>query len=171
MRTIETTVYEFDELTQDAKQKAIDLMREQCYCANCEWTWDDANETIKVLEETAGVRCNIQESSQGFYVQNAFRRGDVDYDLTDKQEFDKFRKRYIEQFKEDLWCDNIMLNIVQTYQYCDRMCYESNVGRMLVKFCEWINDDCLTYFKDENVEEWICGQDFEFTEDGRVYHE
>lgn len=169
MRTIETTLYEFGELNQEAKQTAIKLLRERCYCSNADWTWEDARATIKTVEETAGVRCDINESSQGFYVNNAFRRGEVHYDLSDKDEFEEFRKVYIKQFKEMLWCDQIMLNIVKNYQYCERRCYEQNVAWMIVKFCEKINDDCMCYFEDDNVEEWIRMQDFEFTEDGRLY--
>jgi len=169
MRTIETTLYEFGELNQEAKQTAVKLLRERCYCANADWTWEDARATIKTVEETAGVRCDINESSQGFYVNHAFRRGDVRYDLSDKDEFEEFRKVYIKQFKEMLWCDRIMLDIVKNYPYCERRCYEQNVAWMIVKFCEKINDDCMCYFEDDNVEEWIRMQDFEFTEDGRLY--
>lgn len=171
MRTIETTLYEFGELNQEAKQTAVKLLRERCYCANAEWTWEDARATIKTVEETACVRCDINESSQGFYVNHAFRRGEVRYDLPDKDEFEEFRKVYIKQFKEMLWCDQIMLDIVKNYQYCERRCYEQNVAWMIVKFCEKINDDCMCYFEDDNVEEWIRMQDFEFTEDGRLYQQ
>ena len=169
MRTIETTLYEFGELNQEAKQTAVKLLRERCYCANAEWTWEDARATIKTVEETAGVRCDINESSHGFYVNHAFRRGEVHYDLSDKDEFEEFRKVYIKQFKEMLWCDRIMLDIVKSYPYCERRCYEQNVAWMMVDFCERINDDCMCYFEDDNVEEWILMQDFEFTEDGRLY--
>ena len=172
MRTIETTLYEFGELNQEAKQTAVKLLRERCYCANADWTWEDARATIKTIEETACVRCDINESSQGFYVNHAFRKGEVCsfyYDITDQQEFEVFRKRYVREFKEMLWCDQIMLDIVKNYQYCERRCYEQNVAWMIVKFCEKINDDCMCYFEDDNVEEWIRMQDFEFTEDGRLY--
>lgn len=168
MRTIETTLYEFGELNQEAKQTAVKLLRERCYCANAEWTWEDARATIKTVEETAGVRCDINESSQGFYVNHAFRRGESDF-MSEKDEFEMFRHKYIREFKEMLWCDRIMLDIVKNYPYCERRCYEQNVAWMIVKFCEKINDDCMCYFEDDNVEEWILTQDFEFTEDGRLY--
>lgn len=170
MRTIETTLYEFGELNQEAKQTAVKLLRERCYCANAEWTWEDASATIKTVEETACVRCDINESSQGFYVNNAFRRGESDY-ISEKDEFEMLRSKYIREFKEMLWCDQIMLDIVKNYQYCERRCYEQNVAWMIVKFCEKINDTCLDYYDDDAVEEWIEGQDFEFTEDGRLYNQ
>lgn len=168
MRTIETTLYEFGELNQEAKQTAVKLLRERCYCANAEWTWEDASATIKTVEETAGVCCDINESSHGFYVNNAFRRGESDF-MSEKDEFEMFRHKYIREFEEMLWCDRIMLDIVKNYPYCERRCYEQNVAWMIVKFCEKINDDCMCYFEDDNVEEWIRMQDFEFTEDGRLY--
>lgn len=174
MRTITTTLYQYSELNQEAKQTAVKLLRERCYCANAEWTWEDASATINTVEETACVRCDINESSHGFYVNHAFRKGEVCsfyYDITDQQEFEVFRKRYVREFKEMLWCDQIMLDIVKNYQYCERRCYEQNVAWMIVKFCEKINDDCMCYFEDDNVEEWIRMQDFEFTEDGRLYNQ
>lgn len=171
MRTIETTLYQYSELNEQAKQYAIKALRQRCFEANAEWTWDDANATIKTVEETAGVRCDINESSQGFYVNNAFRRGDVHYDLSDKDEFEVFRKNYIEQYKEMLWCDQIMLKIVKEWEFDERRSYAGNVDWMIVKFCEKINDDCMCYFDDDAVEEWIEGQDFEFTEDGRLYNQ
>lgn len=169
MRTIETTLYQYSELNEQAKEYAIKAMKGRCFEANAERDWDDANETIKTTEETFCVSCDIRESSQGFYVNHAFRRGEVRYDLSDKDEFEEFRKVYIKQFKEMLWCDQIMLDIVKNYPYCERRCYEQNVAWMIVKFCEKINDDCMCYFEDDAVEEWIEGQDFEFTEDGRLY--
>ena len=168
MRTIETTLYKYSELNEQAKEYAIKALRERCYCANAEWTWEDASATIKTVEETAGVRCYINESSQGFYVNNAFRRGESDF-MSEKDEFEMFRHKYIREFKEMLWCDRIMIDIVKNYPYCERRCYEQNVAWMIVKFCEKINDDCMCYFEDDNVEEWILTQDFEFTEDGRLY--
>lgn len=171
MRTIETTLYQYSELNEQAKQTAVKLLRERCYCANADWTWEDASTTIKTVEETAGVRCDINESSQGFYVNHTFRRGEVHYDLSDKNEFEVFRKNYIEQYKEMLWCDQIMLKIVNEWEFDERRCYEQNVAWMIVKFCEKINDDCMCYFEDDAVEEWIEGQDFEFTEDGRLYNQ
>lgn len=170
MRTIETTLYQYSELNEQAKQYAIKALRGMCYEANAEWTWNDANETIKTTEETFCVSCDIRESSQGFYVQSSWRRGEVHYDMSDKDEFEVFRKRFIEQLKEDLWCDRTMLDTVKSYVYEERRCYESNVAWMIVQFCEKINDTCLDYYDDDAVEEWIEGQDFEFTEDGRLYN-
>ena len=170
MRTIETTLYEFGELNQEAKQTAVKLLRERCYCANAECNWEDARATIKTVEETAGVRCDINESSQGFYVNNAFRRGESDF-MSENDEFEMFRHKYIREFKEMLWCDQIMLDIVKNYVYEERRCYESNVAWMIVKFCEQIYDLTLDYYEDDNVEEWIRMQDFEFTEDGRLYNQ
>lgn len=169
MRTIETTLYEFGELNQEAKQTAVKLLRERCYCANAEWTWEDARATIKTVEETAGVRCDINESSQGFYVNHAFRRGEVRYDLSDKDEFEQFRKNFIDQYKESMWCDYIMLKVVEEWQFEHHRSYAGNVAWMIVSFCEKIEHGCLSYFDDDCVKDWIDAQDFEFTEDGKLY--
>lgn len=168
MRTITTTLYQYSELNEQAKKDAIRALRGRCAAANAEWTWEDANQTTKTVEEIGHVYCDIQQSSQGFYA-NHYHNKDEQYDLTDREEFEQFRKNYIEQYKEMLWCDDMMLKIVKEWEFDERRSYAGNVAWMMVKFCEKINDDCMCYFEDDNVEEWIEGQDFEFTEDGRLY--
>ena len=170
MRTIETTLYQYSELNEQAKQYAIKALRQRCFEANAEWTWDDANETTKTVEEVGHIYCDIQQSSQGFYA-NHYHNNDEDCDLTYQEEFEQFRKNYIEQYKEMLWCDHMMLKIVKEWEFDERRSYAGNVAWMMVKFCEEIYDECLEYYKDDCVEEWIEGQDFEFTEDGRLYNQ
>ena len=171
MRTIEINLYQYDELNKEAKQYAIEHLREQCYISNAEWTWEDANQTIDKVKEVAGIWCDIDESSQGWYVNSAHETNTDFYDDRDDEvKFAEFLQRYRDQYKEMLWCDNSMLNIVQTYQYDERRSYASNVAWMIVKFCRIISDECLLYFHDDNVEEWILVQEFEFTEDGRLYN-
>ena len=168
MRTIETTFYKYSELNEQAKEYAIKALRNRCFEANAEWTWYDANETTKTVEEIGHIYCDIQQSSQGFYA-NHYHNKDEQYDLTDKEEFEQFRERYIDEFKESLWCDHMMLKLVKEWEYDERRSYAGNVAWMMVDFCEQIYDLTLDYYDDDAVEEWILTQDFEFTEDGRLY--
>lgn len=170
MRTITTTLYQYSELNEQAKKDAIKALRGRCAEANAEWTWEDANQTTKTVEEIGHVWCDIQQSSQGFYA-NHYHNKDEQYDLTDREEFEQFRKNYIEQYKEMLWCDNMMLKIVKEWEFDERRSYAGNVAWMIVKFCEQIYDLTLDYYEDDCVEEWIGGQDMEFTEDGRLYNQ
>lgn len=172
MRTIEVNLYQYSELSKESKQYAIEHLREQCYISNAEWTWQDAQETIDKVKEIAHVWCDIDESSQGWYVNSAHQTDTDFYDNTeDNVKFSEFRKDYIEQFKEREWFDTQMLNIVRTYQFDQRRSYASNVAWMLVKFCRYVEDECLVYYHDDYVERWIEEQDFEFTSGGRVYQE
>ena len=67
MRTIETTLYEFGELNQEAKQTAVKSLREQAAECGSDADWEDAIESIKAIKKMAGIKCDIQFSSQGHY--------------------------------------------------------------------------------------------------------
>lgn len=169
MRTITTNLYQYSELNEQAKQYAIKSLRDRCYEANSRTDWLDANDTITQVEEIANVNVSIQQSSQGYYVEYAWRRNGDYYDKTDQEEFEDFRLDYINQFKENLWCDHMMLKLVKEWEYDERRSYAGNVAQVLVKFCEKIEHGCLSYFDDDAVDDWIECQDFEFTEDGKLY--
>ena len=168
MRTITTDLYQYTELGDRAREYARERLRSRCYEANAEWTWEDANETIKVVEEVGHVYVDVQQSSQGFYA-NHYHNKREEYDLTDEEEFEQFRTKYIHEFKESLWCDHNMLKIVKEWRFDESRSYAGNVAWLIVRFCEQIYDETLCYFDDDNVEEWIYSQDFEFLNDGTLY--
>lgn len=168
MRTITTNLYLFSELSKDVQNKVINNMRESCYQANSEIDWLDAEDAITQVEEIANVNVSIQQSSQGFYVDH-FRDKNEEYELTDEQQFEQFRKNFLDQYKESMWCDYIMLKVVEEWQFEHRRSYAGNVAWMIVSFCEKIEHCCLSYFDDDCVKGWIDAQDFEFTEDGKLY--
>ena len=170
MRTITTNLYQYTELNAIAKNNAIRLLRQRCFEANDECTWEDANETMKVVEESGNVYVDICDNSQGFYVNNHYKKFEEN-ELTDEELFERFRDKYIRDYKEMLWCDHIMLNIVKEYKFDDSRSYSGNIGCMMVEFCKIIYNCTLDYFDDDNVEEWILGQDFEFLSDGRLYQQ
>ena len=89
---------------------------------------------------------------------------------TRNEEFEQFRADYLEQFKENLWCDSTMKEIVENWEVNENESYASNIADIIIAFCRIIDDETLSYYEDDNVVEWIETQDFDFTEDGRVYH-
>ena len=169
MRTITTNLYRYDELTDSAKQNAINHLRERCVECASEADWMDANDTLKRVKEIAHVRVSIQNSSQGYYT-DWYTNTNEQYDLTDREEFAKFKQDFEDEFVSGTWSGNIMQSIINAAEWDDvRSGYVSNVAWLLVKFCEQIEYITLEYYKDECVEEWIEGQDFEFYENGRTY--
>ena len=173
MRTIITNLYQYSELNEQAKRYAINHLRERAVECASESDWMDANDTLKRVKEIAHVRVSIQQSSQGYYADwytntNTYEQ----YGLTDKDEFYKFKQDFENEFVPGMWCDYIMQAIVRSTEWDNvRISYASNVAWMLVKFCEAMEDNTVLYYKDECVEEWICSQDFEFTEYGRLYNQ
>ena len=170
MRTIETTVYQFNELSDKAKKKALELLRQDCYCYYANTDWHDAQETMKQVEEIAHVKCDIEESSQGFYVR-WYQNTNEQYDLSDRQEFDKFKEDFERDFVSGTWSDEIICDIMKKAEFDEQRSYAGNVSWLLVDFCSEINSQTLGYFEDQQVEEYIEWNDIEFLEDGRVYNE
>ena len=168
MRTIETTLYQFSELTETAQKEAIDRLRCASAEAAADADWEDASHIIDFTKNLAKVYADIDMNSQGWYVNHCFSRTE-EYNLTDEEEFEKFRKEFKEQFKEEYWCDRTMLRIVEEWRFCDRCSYATNVAECIKSFCEDIYRVTLTYYDDECVKEWICMNDFEFRDNGRLY--
>lgn len=165
MKTIEIKVYEFDELSEHAKQKAINILRERCAREACDADWADASESIRKLEKIAHVKTDIQYSSQGFYTR-WYNNTNPDYELTDEQAFDKFKKDFEEQFNGDMWCDDMLYDAVHDAAFCDKS-YEYNIANILLKFCKDVEQSTLVYYDDGYVIEWILYNYFMFFEDGR----
>lgn len=165
MRTIEIKVYEFDELSEQAQQKAIDILRERAARQACDADWEDAQGSIRQLEDIAHVKTDIEYSSHGFYAR-WYKNTAPNYDITDEQEFDEFKKNFEEQFKGDMWCDDMLYNVLHDAEFCDKS-YEYNIAKILLKFCEDVERTTLGYYDDGYVIEWIHGNDIMFYEDGR----
>lgn len=135
MRTIEIKVYEFDELSEQAKQKAINILRERCVQQACNQDWEDARDSIRKFEEIAHVMTDIEYSSQGFYCRWC-RNTRPDYDLTDFQEFKQFKKDFFEQFENVSWSDDTLFDVVHNYFYEDDRSYEYNISNILLKILQ-----------------------------------
>lgn len=170
MRTIEVNLYQFSELNEKARKFAIDSLRERSVEVNSDMDWSDANDCMEKVKEIANVRVSIQQSSQGFYADH-YHCNYEEYELTDKEQFENFRKCYLDYYTEDMWCDTTMHKIVREWTFDERRSYASNVAWMLVDFCEQIWRSTLDYYDDVSVIEWIDAQCFEFTEEGKVYYQ
>lgn len=170
MRTIEINVYEFEELSEQAKQKAIDILRERAARQACVQDWNEASESVRKLEEIAHVKTDIEYSSQGFY-SRWYKNTNPDDELTDEQAFDKFKEEFMEHFTGDMWSDDMLYDIVTGARFEDNNSYEWNIASILLSFCKKVEEGTLGYYEEDYVSEWIIGNEIFFYEDGRVYNE
>lgn len=168
MRTITTTLYQYSELNEQAKKHAIDCLRQQAYGCMADSDWDDANKTIQQVQDIAQVKCEICSSSQGHYVRWC-KDISEEYDMTDSEQFEDFKRRFLEEFETNTWSDDMMHSLMQDAEFDDKRSYAGNISWLIAAFCNDVELDTIAYLEDDCVEEWICGQYFEFTEDGRLY--
>lgn len=171
MRTIETTLYEFGELNQEAKQTAVKLLREQAAECGSDADWEDANESIKAIEKMAGIKCDIQFSSQGHYCRH-YRLAYESYpsDEEEREMWDGLMDN-LRKYEGGVWSDDMLRDILLEYEYDEHRGYAGSVAWAIVEFCDKVYLNTCDYYDDDYVSEWIEGNNFEFREDGRLYHE
>lgn len=170
MKTITVDLYEFDELDNEAREFAIKSLRPQAVECMSEADWKDANETMEVVQMKAGVRCWVEESSQGFYLRSAFSMDRCFKDQEEEmREFDSFLYK-MSKWSGMTWADELVTSICATAKFDKQRSYEANVGRILVKFCEEVSLQTFSYYNEESVIEWIGIQSFDFMADGKVFN-
>ena len=161
-------LYQFSELNEKAKKNALNQLREECYERNTEY--DFANATVRQVLEIAHVECDIQSSSHGYYVR-WYRDICEQYDYTDEEVFEQFLKDFEKKFRVGNWSDTIMQTAVFDTKFDESRSYEGNISWLLADYYGMIERDMTDYFDDECVERYIEDNDFEFTENGTLYHE
>ena len=166
MRTVTVKLYEFDELNEQAKQIAIEELKQASFDASSESDWNDANETIRRIKEMAGVDLDIQFSLQGPYVKWGYDKTH-EYELTDQQQFENLRKS-VKNGMTYTWADDMMIETFDEATFDRRRRYLDNVGDVLLAFCTKVYRETLAYLDEESVIEYIGMNEYEFTEDGRV---
>lgn len=163
-------LYQFSELTEKAKNNALNQLREECFERSTECDFADANATVRQVLEIAHVQCDIQSSSQGYYVR-WYRDTDEQYDKTDEEVFEQFLKDFDKNFRVDSWSDTIMQTAVCDTKFDESRSYAGNISWLLADYYGMIERDMTDYFDDKRVERYIEDNDFEFTENGTLYHE
>ena len=176
MRTIETKVYEFNELSEEAKEKAIDNMRTRMYDWDIHyWVIDDCyllnpkgiNDLI--IGNTRKIYYSLDRDryidiSNGMEINNdiAFLEWlKIPFDIHDKVYYTIGKDTIEFEENEDgyTFTDNeleILDNAKEIFEdHCDWVlnCIESNIEY---------------YFSDENIIEDITCNEYEFTEEGNI---
>lgn len=166
MREITLKIYSFDELNEEVQKQVIGKYREECAAWYSRADWEDAQATIDRVQEIVGIKFDIQQSSQGFYVKWYTAYNSENEDRVDWEIFVEKMK----DFKIDYWCDANIVNLLNGFVFDERRSFASNVGNLLVEFCEGINDLCSTYYEDDCcVKEFIDAMEVEFLENGDMF--
>lgn len=127
MRTIETTLYEFEELSGQAQQVAINNLRQRAFADAADNDWADANQTIKQVKQIAHVQADIEYSSQGYYAR-WYKNTNEQYDLTDAEEFEQFKQDFAREFRNCTWSDDIMQDLIDNAEFDDKRSYAGNIS-------------------------------------------
>ena len=176
MRIIETKVYEFNELSEEAKEKAIDNMRTRMYDWDIHyWVIDDCyllnpkgiNDLI--IGNTRKIYYSLDRDryidiSNGMEINNdiAFLEWlEIPFDIHDKVYY-TIGKDTIE-FEEN----------EDGYTFTDNeLEILDNAKEIFEDHCAWvlncIESNIEYYFSDENIIEDITCNEYEFTEEGNI---
>lgn len=158
MREVTTKVYKFSELSDDAKEKAREWFRD-----GMEYFWmDDSSESLKAFCDAFGV--NIKDYSIGMYGNS--------YIETDAKN-SNFRGLKLKNVNRDSMPTGYCLDCALWNSFYDEF---KRTGDALYAFNEAIDaakneivSDIEYQYTEECVDENIIGNEYEFTEDGKIY--
>jgi hypothetical protein len=176
MRTIETKVYEFNELSEEAKEKAIDNMRTRMYDWDIHyWVIDDCyllnpkgiNDLI--IGNTRKIYYSLDRDryidiSNGMEINN-----DIAFLEWLKIPFDIHDKVYYTIGKDSIEFEENEDGYTFTDNELEIL---DNAKEIFEDHCAWvlncIESNIEYYFSDENIIEDITCNEYEFTEEGNI---
>lgn len=158
MRTETINIYSFDELSDDAKDKA----REK-YRANCDFSWSkESKESINAFCDHFGVRLtqwNVGPYSTPDYTAEHFNS--------------HFRGLKIKDFKRDHMPTGYCLDCDLWMTFYDEFKATGSAKKAFDKalwagFIGWRND-MESQLSDEYIDEYMMMNEYEFTENGEMH--
>lgn len=158
MRTIEQTIYTFDELSDAAKEKARDWYRLN---ADIHWA-DESKESINAFCDHFGI--SLRNWSVGPYEP-------INYDA---QFFNShFRGLKLKDFDREFMPTGYILDCALWMTFYDEFkatgCAKKAFEKALDEgFKQW-RSDMESQLENEYVDEHLIINEYEFTEDGKVY--
>ena len=200
MRTAETEVYEFNELSEQAKEHARERYRANAF--DYDW-WEYVYDDTKSAAELLGISINnIQFSgfwSQGDgasftgdyrYAKGAFKRIKA-WAPEDKElhriagGLQSIQKRYFYSLRASItngagsnyYSHSGTMHIeawdARRSGYTDVGNAEGELADLMRSFADWIYQQLREEYEfltsDEQIDEAICANEYEFTEDGSIY--
>ena len=174
MRKIVTKVYKIAELSDTAKDKAVEMLSNEYFCIMSDANWMEASESLHRAEEITGVKAALESSSQGWYC----RYYSVDYSSSLLQTNDKIGILLwnkviaeIQNMKIELWSDENIIKAFLSHEYDNNRSYEDNVVDVYLKFAKQIDDDNTDLlFDKEGIIDYAESNNMEFLVNGNPYH-
>ena len=175
MRTIETTVYTYDELSEDAKQKAIQDYR------NKDVYWYDWWEFIYADAENVGIKITHFDSGRGWdiglkFIESAYDAAErIIKEHGEKCETYKTAEQFLKDWAELVvkHSDGIKLDRVSEDNEYD---FDNEADELEEEFRKSIGHDFLILLQkeeeylnsDEAIAETIEANEWEFTKEGKI---
>ncbi|MBO4550178.1 MAG: hypothetical protein J5733_05550 [Bacteroidaceae bacterium] len=163
-------MYSFDELSYEVQNKVLNDLRPKVIEQRIEDDWDNISKTIDKLEDIAGIKVDLESSSQGHYYRSY--RGECAYYPYSEEvkDIDKWKMFMYDVYsmKLDVWSDDLVFDIFIGYTYDDKTSFASNFAQCLVYFCNKIERDYCDDPDDMEVGEFIERNGYQFLSDGRV---
>lgn len=149
MKTYTIKTYEFNELSEEAKENAINYVRNNWHDLG-QHIVDDVIESLKALEKEIGGRLD-------YSISIVPDRGEF---ITLK-DYDKVRLVDLNKKKDDL----PLTGVCWDYDVIDALMNED-----LEEVLNIIHREGEYIYSDEGIQEMLDVNDYEFTEDGRFYN-
>ena len=100
MKTVTHVLYSFDELSEVAKSKAINQLKQRAAIDYSDFDWELENESEQWFLNLAQCKVCVEQSSQGFYCR-WHQEIDRDCNKTDEKLFRELQQRIQDEFKDD----------------------------------------------------------------------
>ena len=199
MRTIETKVYQYDELSSEAKANAINSLRDRLSGNRIDIEADDYRFTLEKIEVIFGIK--VRDWSVNGYSPTYFRFDfvNLDEDIENEPKFllrylnrdvlpcidcreiyyknHKIRKSRISSYPEysccitGVWTDWAVDDALNNIKesIMQGKSVREFVSDMLDNFFKQWNKDCEYAYSDESIEDDIMNNEYEFLENGKPY--
>ena len=159
MRTIETTIYKFSELSESAKERARNWLR-SCQDAGGDWSAESL-ESIKAFCAAYGVK--LADWSIGPWAPIEYRTN---------ADNSTFRGLKLSSIDRDAMPTGYCLDCTLYYTFHDEFKRTGDAkgafsAALDAAFQEW-RDDCEFQLSDEAIDESIEANCYEFTEEGEI---
>lgn len=179
MRTIETTLYRFDELSDSAKDRARENFRRSGYLDDIDqWNWQEASASRKAfLDEFRADLRSGHYQSESVHVSPKYDQvdgaiGEISYvrlwKYLQANHADCISKIGHCQFTGVCWDENLLDGIAEFM----RKPYRTDFESLLYSCCEdlrnAVENESEYQYSDEAIDESIRANEYEFTNQGEI---
>jgi len=175
MKTIKTTVYNFNELSDDAKQKAIDTNRE--INVDYEWwgsTYEDAeNVGLKItsfdLDRNRHAEGNFTDDSYSVACQIVAEHGEMCATYKTAKEFTHIWEKAVKYYSDGIQTDTVADEKTEEFDEYIEEKESEFLENILEDYAIILQNEYEYLQSDEAISETLIAKEYEFTEDGKQF--